>query len=224
MSGKAKKAGAPGCGLYVRLPPSFISQDKIRDIRQIFFVTTRSDYERNMHAIEFVHEPDSADFDDRARPLIELVRANGFAAIVRGGAVAARRLGADGVLLASAAEIAEARALFGEDGIVGLRCGLSRDRAEEALAAGIDYVSFGYPDGKQLPPEDIISWWAAKTTLPALVEGDLTNDDCDDYIKAGAAFLDASGYILNHPEGIMKGTTNMLYAIDLALEALAKAG
>ena len=48
----AKKAGAPECGLYIRVPADFSFEDIVPKLRHLFLVTTRSDYEKNMHVLE----------------------------------------------------------------------------------------------------------------------------------------------------------------------------
>lgn len=190
-------------------------------MRHLFFVANRSGYKKNMHVIEIAHEAGAGDFAERAGPVVALARGAGFVAVIRGKGQAvadmARTVQSDGVLLDELEDIATVRECLGMDAIIGLRCGLSPERADEARAAGADYVSFGYPDRGRLPPEDIVKLWAWSADTPVLVEGPLTNDDIDDYIKAGATFFDAGSYIFKHPEGIMQGTVNMLFAIDLAL-------
>ena len=213
--------GAPACGLYVVIPPHFKLDEVLPHLRYLIFVTKRSHYEKNMHVIEIAHEVASDDFTERAAPLVEMARGGGFVTIVRGkgqkAAEQARALLADGVLLDELDDVQPARELLGMDAIIGLRCGLSPERADEAREAGADYVSFGYPDRSRLPPEDIVKLWAWAADTPVLVEGPLTNDDIDDFVKAGATFFDSGTYILNHADGVMQGTVNMLFAIDLAL-------
>lgn len=218
---KGRVQGAPTCGLYVVTPPGFTPEDIMPKFRHLFYVANRSGYEKNMHVVEVAHEAGVPEFPERAGPVIALARGAGFVTIIRGKGEAAARIAqvveADGVLLDELDDIAPVRALLGPDAIIGLRCGLSPERADEARAAGADYVSFGYPDRSQLPPEDIVKLWAWSADTPVLVEGPLTNDDIDDFVKAGATFFDAGHYIFGHAEGIMQGTVNMLYAIDLAL-------
>lgn len=213
--------GAPACGLYIVVPPAFAPEEIMPRLRHIFFVTNRSAYERNMHVLEIAHEVDSFDFGARAATVAALGKGAGFAVILRGkGAAAAwqaQKIEADGVLLDDPADIAPVRAILGPEAIIGLRCGLSPERADEAREAGVDYVSFGYPDRSQLPPEEVVKLWAWRDETPVLVEGPMTNDDCDEYVKAGATFFDSGSYILDHPDGIMQATANMLFAIDLAL-------
>ncbi|MBU0799987.1 MAG: thiamine phosphate synthase, partial [Alphaproteobacteria bacterium] len=212
---------APDCGLYIAVPPLFKVDELMPQLRQIFLVTKSSPYKMNMHVLEIAHEVDEFDFSERAAVITALGRAAGFVVVLRGkGAAAAwqaQKMEADGVLLDELTDIAPVRDILGADAIIGLRCGLSPERADEAQEAGVDYVTFGYPDRRQLPPEDVVKLWAWRDDTPVVVEGPLTNDEIDDFIKAGATFFDASTYIWDHPEGVMQGTVNMLYAIDLAL-------
>jgi len=112
--------------------------------------------------------------------------------------------------------VSSARTALGDDAIVGLGCGLCRATAQRARDVAVDYVSFGLPDA--LPPVDLVGWWATLTDTPALVRGPVDNDNAGVFVQAGASFLECGDYILAHPKGILQGTVNMLYAIELALE------
>lgn len=211
------KKGAPPVGLYLRIGPDLALEELVRDLRQIFFVINRSEYEKNMHVLEIVGAADDGDFRDKAAALFSFARGNGIACIFRGLPEDAKDLGADGVLLADAGLYPAARDLFGDEGIVGLACGISKEMAAEAYDLGADFVSFG--TGKNtLTYLEALRFWAILTDKPALVEGPITNDYCAYYVQAGASFIDAADYIWSHGEGVMKGTVNMLHAIDLALE------
>ncbi len=218
---KDRVQGAPACGLYVVVPAGFTAEDMIPKLRHLVFVANRSGYEKNMHIIEIAHEAAADDFAERAGPVVAFGRGAGFVVVIRGkgqkAALQAQTLQADGVLLDELEHMAEVRGFLGDEAIIGLRCGLSPERADEAKQAGADYVTFGYPDRSRLPPEEVVKLWAWAAETPVAVEGPLTNDDIDDYVKAGATFLDATHYIFGHAEGVMQGTVNMLYAIDLAL-------
>ena len=79
-------------------------------------------------------------------------------------------------------------------------------RPEDAEKGGIaDYISFAAIAEHILPPETLISWWGARSEVPALVEGKITNDECGRYVRAGATFIDASDYVWKHPKGIKQG-------------------
>lgn len=203
------KSGAPECGLYVRVEDVFDFGALLPKLRELFFITTRSAYEKNMHVLEC---PGLPVHEDHVRGLLALARQNGFVAILRGDAVVAREWGADGVMLSQPDDIVTARETLGEDGIIGLRCGIDRNLADRGLELGIDYAVLAASS------LDLISWWATKTDKPGVAEGNITNNDCGALVRAGATFIDSGDFILNHPQGVKQGAVDMLYAIDLALE------
>jgi thiamine monophosphate synthase len=216
------KQGAPACGLYLRIPADPDMEATIQALRQAMLVINRSDYERNMHVIEVCSDsaanPEEA--REKASVLAEIARLQGITPILRGSAGAARAAGADGVLLEDIGEMEAARAALGEASIIGVSCGLKRSIAQKALEAGADFVSFGLPENGMLPSPDLIGWWSALTEVPALAAGPVDNDGAGAFVRAGAGFLDCWAYIAGHEKGVMQGTVNMLYAIDLALESV----
>src|SRR5690606_19492920 len=119
------KKGAPDCGLYVRIEADFEPEPTIARLRQLFFVTNASDYEKNMHAVEIVPSAEPG-FVDKAKVLVDMIKVNGFVAIIRDDAALAVKTGADGVLLGlgKGKDLPQARELLGEERIVGMRCGL----------------------------------------------------------------------------------------------------
>lgn len=215
---KQKKQGAPACGLYLRIADDKEFEAAFRDLREAAFVINRSAYEKNLHVLEVGGDPMDVDSTDRLKALVLGGKQNGLVVIVRGHAGLAFAVEADGVLLDKLEDVANAREVMGPDAIIGLRCGLSRQTAEKAAEAEVDYISFAGVSDHILPPETLIAWWGASSEVPALVEGRLTNDDCGRYVHAGATFLDASDYVWNHAKGIKQGTIDMLYAIELAME------
>lgn len=214
----APRPSAPPCGLYIRITDDFVFEAIVARLRQLFSVATRSAYEKNMHVIELPGYADSADRAEEIKGLITLIQQNGFVAILRRDIAKTAEWKADGVLLESVNDIDIAREALGPDIILGVNARTSQFVAEKALDAGVDYVIFGAAGKMQLPPADIISWWSARTDVPCLAAGPITNDDCAAFVHAGATFIDATAYILNHPDGVTQGAANMLYAIDLALE------
>ena len=217
---KDVKQGAPACGLYLRIADDKPFEAAFRDLREAAFVINRSSYEKNLHVLEVGGDPMDVESTDRLRALVLGGKQNGLVVIVRGYAGLAFASEADGVLLDKAEDIANAREVLGPDAIIGLRCGLSRQTADRALDQGADYISFASGGrGDVLPPESLISWWSVKSELPALVEGNITNDDCGRYVRAGATFVEATDYVWKHPQGIKQATIDMLYAIDLAAQA-----
>lgn len=217
--GKSSKAGAPPCGLYLTTPQDFNGADFVRALRQVFLAINASEYEKNRHILTFrVQEGHASQAETAAAAeLCELARGQGLVFLCANDIHLAKTTGADGVMLDNPDDLETARTMLGDDAIIGVRCGSSRRRAEQALGKGADCVSFYDEAGGFLNPE-IVRWWRLKTDNPCVVEGRLTNDDCGFYAAAGADFIDGSSYIWAHPEGVMKGVVNMAYAIDLALE------
>lgn len=214
------RSGAPPCGLYLILPPEWMAPSFLANLRDLFRAINASPYEKNSHVIEFRGEEGAeytAEQMDIIKAMAELVKSQGLVFAVCDDIAMAKTCGADGVLLNKLGQVEKARAVLGDDAIVGLRCGQSRLMAEKALEQGVDYISFHGNDGGFVSPS-LVQWWHMKTDNPCLVEGNITNDDCAFYVQAGADFLSAGSYVWQHPEGVMKGVVNMAYAIDLAVE------
>lgn len=216
---KETKKGAPACGLYLRVADDLPFETAIARIREAAFVINRSAYEKNMNVLELGGDLVDAEAPERLAALVQLGQHEGMVVIVREQAGLAFAAKADGVILSNIDHLESARAVLGDDAIIGLRCGLSRMMAEKTLGLGVDYISFAAGGrGDVLPPESLIVWWSVKTDTPCLVEGPLTNDDCGRYVRAGATFLEATDYVWQHPKGTKQGVVDMLYAIDLAME------
>lgn len=214
---REKKEGAAPVGLYIKIGPDLAMDVLFRDLKQIFFVINGSSYERNMHALEIRVNKDDPEHMDKAKALCEFAAMNGVVPIYRGKPDFAKEIGAEAVLLETLEDMAEARELYGEEGIVGLACGISNDDAAAAYDAGVDFVSFGMAKAEKMPSADVLKFWTMLTDKPAVIEGPVTNDYCAYYVEAGAGFIDAGDYIFSHGKGVMQGTVNMLHAIDLAL-------
>lgn len=211
-------ADAPDCGLYVRIEPGYNFESMIAHLRDLFFIAKLSRYQFNMHVLELPGANLTPDMEDEIRGMTGYARQSGFVAIIRGNATRAKDWEADGVLLDDMAGFEAARALLGSEAIIGLRCGESRERAEEALRAGADYVSFHAEDSVTLPSPALLGWWATGSALPCLVEGQFTPGNCDVFVQAGASFIDATDAILRHPTDVKQATADMLAAIDRALD------
>ena len=217
MADDKKKAGAPSCGLWLRLGPDLALQELMRDLKQIYFVINGSKYEKNMHTLELCCDESNSEEKGKAALLFAQARDNGLATIYRGHYETAHELEADGVLLENVDDIKGAKDLYGDEGIIGLYCGVSDEKAAAAYDAGADFVSFG--TGKKAMPEpSVLKFWTMLSDLPAVIEGDISNDYAAYYVQKGAAFLDCKEYIWGHKKGVMQGTVNMLHAIEMALE------
>ena len=122
-------------------------------------------------------EGDETALVDIAAALVAIVQDRGAAALLAGRADLVARIGADGVHLDAATEIAPALAVLKPKGareprIVGAGGVLTRDAAMEAGEAGCDYVMFGEPGREGLPPLDWVidraAWWAQLFETPCV--------------------------------------------------------
>ena len=112
---KETRDGAPACGLYLRIDPAFNFEETVKLLRDVFLVTTRSAYKRNMHVLE-VPAPADKRIATEVSGLVELAQHHGFVAILRGHPEIAKEFYADGVLLEDAADIPAARAVLVKTG------------------------------------------------------------------------------------------------------------
>ncbi len=101
----------------------------------------------------------------------------------------------------------EARALVGDDAIVGVTCHDSRHLAMVAAERGADYVAFGafYPtatkDAVGHPDAQILGWWSEMMTTPCVAIGGITAANCAPLVKAGADFIAVLSAVWSHAEG-----------------------
>lgn len=137
-----------------------------------------------------------------------IVQSANAAFIVNDRADLAKRLGADGVHIGQEdAPYAQARALMGPKGIVGVTCHDSRHLAMEAAEAGADYVAFGAffetttKQAKTKADPSILTWWQEMMTAPCVAIGGITTDNARGLAEAGADFLAVSSGVWDHPEG-----------------------
>jgi thiamine-phosphate pyrophosphorylase len=134
-----------------------------------------------------------------ARPLVEMARKAGAAALVAGDARLARTLGADGVHLGGVKHLAgayeEARDILGKGGLVGIDPGISRHDAMTLAEAGADYVAFGAPahlkdrDKARERREELIAWWAEIFQVPCVAFDVETVQEAEALWQAGADFI-----------------------------------
>lgn len=143
-----------------------------------------------------------------AQALTPIVQGAGAAFILNDRPDLAAKLGADGVHVGqSDASYAQARALMGKDGIVGVTCHNSRDLAYAAAEAGADYVAFGafYPTGTKAPAHwaetELLEIWQESMETPCVAIGGITVENAEPLVRAGADFLAVSAGVWNHAQG-----------------------
>jgi len=161
-----------------------------------------------------------------AQAVKPLCNANDIALFINDSPPLARALEADGVHLgADDMDIAEARALLGDDMIIGATCKNSRHAALVAGEAGADYVAFGafYPTATKAdttPAEPgILSWCQMFLTLPCVAIGGINLQNAAPLVTAGADFLAVSSAVWTHNDGPAAAVAMFNRVIDEAMAA-----
>jgi thiamine-phosphate pyrophosphorylase len=133
-----------------------------------------------------------------AKPLVEAAQRGGAAALLAGDARLARALGADGVHVSGASNLAEAyteaRGIVGSE-VVGVDPGISRHDAMSLAEAGADYVAFGAPahlkdrDKARARRDELVAWWAEIFQVPCVALDAETAEEAQALAEAGADFV-----------------------------------
>lgn len=160
-----------------------------------------------------------------ADAMLPVCAAHGAAFIMNDRPDLAKQCGADGVHLGQDdGEVEAARALLGEDKVIGVSCHDSRHLAMVAGEAGADYVAFGafYPTNSKRPEElakwgvpepEILTWWQAYMVLPVVAIGGINPSNCGVLAAAGADFVAAITAVWNHPVSPAKAVAEFNEAI-----------
>lgn len=131
-----------------------------------------------------------------ARVVLEACRAGGVPLVVNDDPALAREVGADGVHLGSSdAGVGEARALLGDDAIIGVSCYNELDRALRAEMEGASYAAFGSffpsptkPNAVRARPS-LLEAARERIGLPICAIGGITPDNGGELVAAGADLL-----------------------------------
>lgn len=210
------KEGALSCGIYLVAPQQMPIQMFDLQMQAAFRAINSSLYEKNMHALE-IPSPEEIFEKERqeATAIVAVCKRNSIVPIVRESVPLCIECGAEGVIVSTPEAVAQARHVLGEDAIIGMDCGTSQELAEQALAAGVDYVSFGSEDA----PLDValLGWWSSKSHLPAVAKGTLDVERCIEMAKAGAGFIGAGQWVWAHEEGPARAIYWLQEAIEHGL-------
>ena len=154
--------------------------------------------------------------------LIPIAQANDVAFLLNDDPNLAKSIGADGVHIGQEdTPYKQARAIMGDDAIVGVTCHDSRHLAMTAIEQGADYVAFGafYPTEtktvKSTTTLEVLEWWQAMIEAPCVAIGGITVDNAAPLIKSGADFLAVSGGIWNYSDGPEKAVAEFNRVIDM---------
>jgi thiamine-phosphate pyrophosphorylase len=150
---------------------------------------------------------------DALREAASLLRADcrgaGVPFIVNDDARLAAEARADGVHLGEHdGDIARARALLGDDAIIGVSCYDDLQRARDAAAAGADYIAFGAffpsatkPNARRASIELLRD--SAALGLPRVAIGGITPDNANALVEAGADLIAVISGVFDAPDRVV---------------------
>ena len=120
----------------------------------------------------------------------------------------ALKVGADGVHVGQEdVSYKEARAILGENRIIGVTCKDSKHLAMTAGEQGADYVAFGsfFPTETKITTSsatpDILDWWQELFEIPCVAIGGITPEKAGDIAGAGADFVAVCSGVWQHEDG-----------------------
>lgn len=195
------------CRLYLISPPKLVPETFANTLQQALAAGDVGAFQLRLK--------DASDDEIRAavQALLPVCRAQGVAFILNDRVDLAKELGVDGVHLGQEdMPLKEARALLGEELVIGISCHDSSHMAMEAGEAGADYVAFGafFPTQSKAPEKlalygtpttEMLDWWQAYTIVPCVAIGGMTPQNCVPMVEAGADFIAAITAVWNCPEG-----------------------
>ncbi len=179
-------------------------------------------------------DADDASIVAAARALVPVCQQYGVAFILNDRADLAIEVAADGIHLGQEdMSLKQARAILGEERVIGISCHDSPHMAMEAGEGGADYVAFGafYPTESKSPeklaqygtPEpSLLQWWSTYTTIPCVAIGGLTPERAEGLVKAGADFVAAITAVWRHAKGPGAAVEEFNAAIRRGLKARTK--
>jgi thiamine-phosphate pyrophosphorylase len=149
--------------------------------------------------------------DDRARrhwealDLLTLCRPLGVPLLINDDVELAAEIGADGAHIGGTdMPIAEARATLGADKILGVSCYNRAALAQEAAAAGADYIAFGRFFTSQSKPNAVQAEFglfeeSRTLKIPRCAIGGITPENAPALLEAGADLLAVIGGVFAEP-------------------------
>ena len=142
---------------------------------------------------------------DALRPI---TRAHDVALLMNDRPDLAVETGCDGVHVGQDdTPYAEARAMLGDDAIVGVTCHGSMHLAMDAAEAGADYVAFGAffaTTTKQAnggADREILTAWQTATIVPCVAICGIKVENCAGLVSAGADFISVASGVWDYPAG-----------------------
>ena len=176
-------------GLYAITPDELNTAELLRKVRRAL--------QGGAHVLQYRNKAAVAPLKlQQAQALRELTREFNATLIVNDDALLAANVGADGVHLGGEdGSVAAARALLGEQKIIGVSCYNRAPLAMEAVRQGANYVAFGAFFSSSVKPDavqaDVALLQTARRELhvPIVAIGGITQLNGADLIEAGADAL-----------------------------------
>lgn len=145
------------------------------------------------------------DVADRLRPICH---DHDVALIMNDRADLAAKADCDGVHVGQTdTPYGEARALLGDDAIVGVTCHVSTHLAMEAGEAGADYIAFGAffesttKQRKHVAETELLEQWQESMLVPCVAIGGISVENCSPIVEAGADFIAVAAGVWAYPDG-----------------------
>ena len=165
------------CRLYVTIAPH---SDGGKDLESLGRILDAGD----VACIRLRTDGADDSFADFARDVISLAHSRDIAVLVDDDVTLAQSVGADGVhLTGELGQYPSARAMLGENGIIGIDCTGSRDKAMSAGEQGADYVCLSGEN-----PETV-NWWTQLFEVPCVAQLDDNADHTRAVISGGVEFV-----------------------------------
>jgi len=168
---------------------------------------------------------DEAATRDVGKAVMEICQSRGTLVLINDSPQLAKELGADGVHVGqSDMGVADARALLGDNAIIGATAHNSRHDAMLACEAGADYAAFGafFPTSTKNAPTqadlETLEIWQELMEPPCVAIGGITLENAQTVIDAGADFIAVSSGVWNHPDGAISA----VLAFNALLDELAE--
>lgn len=205
---KDKKAPTrPKTRLYLITPPVLNPQDFAPVLSDALAAGDVACLQLRLKKPDGTQAPET-EIADAIKHLMPLAHARDVAFILNDDAVLAHKYGCDGVHIGqSDTPYEEARALLGDEAIIGVTCHDSKHLAMEAGEAGADYVAFGAfydtqtKNAKTRAEPELLTFWQQFVELPCVAIGGITPDNAAPLVEAGADFIAASGSVWGHEDG-----------------------
>jgi thiamine-phosphate pyrophosphorylase len=151
-------------------------------------------------ATVLIRAPDAGVLDAAdVKPLVEMARRAGVAALVAGDEALLRASGADGLHLgwskSALAQYQAARVVLGDEKIIGVDAGVSRHDAMTLAEAGAEYIGFGAPaalkdrDKGRERRNELVAWWGEIFQVPCVAFDVETADEAALMAQTGADFV-----------------------------------